>query len=159
MNVELEKKQKEKAMKIQEALGVEILSEEARVKLMKDHLVLERAQNLMFEFFAPTAISLMHPVEKAALLKRIGPPPAPRVTWTVGTAQRSLRPLLIAKFRTEELYFDGPPENAPLVEFHGENPPVYILQKYAGLYDPNNKPQLDASYWIARTSKVPAPQF
>jgi hypothetical protein len=78
--------QKEKVMKkILEALGVETLPPESLVKLTNDHLVLERAQKLMFEFYIPTAIMLMHPMEKAALLKRISPPPKPvhLISWSV----------------------------------------------------------------------------
>lgn len=72
-------------MKIQEALGVETLSEESLKKLLTDSLVMSRAANLMVEFFAPAVIQQMHPMEKSALLKRIGPPPqiAHKVSWSV----------------------------------------------------------------------------
>src|SRR5580692_6967170 len=80
--------------KILEALGVETLPEASLDKLRNDHLVLDRAQKLMFEFFIPTAINLMHPMEKAALLKRISPPPKPlhMVSWGVQGGTNSGKP-------------------------------------------------------------------
>jgi hypothetical protein len=71
-------------MKINEVSEfLESLSDESRKKLINDHLVLERAQRLMLEGTIPRVLEQMHPLEIAALIKRIGPPPAPtgKAVW------------------------------------------------------------------------------
>lgn len=57
-------------------------------KILADHLVCQRAQELMVAYFSAAAISEMHPAERAALIKRCSPPPAPPkpvhlVSWQV----------------------------------------------------------------------------
>jgi len=46
-------------------------------KILNDNLITIRAQELMIEQFAAAAIRQLHPIERAALLKRISPPPKP----------------------------------------------------------------------------------
>jgi hypothetical protein len=69
------------------ALGIETLpgpESETLKKILNDHLVCQRAQEFMIERFAAEAITHMHPVERAALLKRISPPPAVKANATWG---------------------------------------------------------------------------
>jgi hypothetical protein len=128
--------------------------------ILKDNFVTLRSQELMVEHFAAQAIEKMHAAEKAALIKKITPPPSQNsVRWSVGAGMKTDRPRIMAKFRAEEIWYDGQPENAVNVVFHGERPPTDILQKYAAAYDPSNAPHLDAAYWIARTAKATRPTF
>jgi hypothetical protein len=73
---------------ILQALGLELENlpgPEAEIlkKILNDHLVAQMSQELMIAKFAGEAISRMHPVARAALLKRISPPPKPvyKVFW------------------------------------------------------------------------------
>jgi hypothetical protein len=69
-----------------ESLGItEWPAPDSLNKLLNDHLVCERAQQLMIASFAERVIEQMHPLERAALLKRISPPPIPAgmVSWHV----------------------------------------------------------------------------
>ena len=52
-------------------------------KVLNDHLFAQRAQELMIQHFGETVARQMHPVEVAALLKRVGAvaPPPPTVKW------------------------------------------------------------------------------
>jgi hypothetical protein len=128
-------------------------------KITNDTEVLNIAARLAADAFIVSALRKMNAGQLARLRKRIQPGPAPTVQWNVTLAQISQRPLLMAKYRTEEIFFDGEPERAAKLEFHGEHPPVHILQKYAAAYDPTNKPQMDAAYWHVRTAKAPRPSF
>jgi hypothetical protein len=73
-------------MSILEALGMsEFPAPDSLKKILKDSFVQTKITELVIEHFAAEAIATMHPVEKAALLKRIGPPPVPAgmVLWSV----------------------------------------------------------------------------
>jgi hypothetical protein len=128
-------------------------------KIINDHEVLDIAARLAAEAFIVPALRKMDPGQLARLRKRIQPEPAPTVQWTVALAERSQRPLLVAKYHTEEIFFDGEPERAPSLEFHGEHPPVHILQRYSAAYDPANAARMDSAYWLTRTAKAPRPSF
>jgi hypothetical protein len=85
-----------------EALGLKELpapETELLQKLFKDHLICDRAQQLMVEFFGPAAVRQLHPVERAALLKRISPAPKPqgRAAWTLATVMTSGQPYVKAE--------------------------------------------------------------
>jgi hypothetical protein len=117
-------------------------------KIINDHEVLDIAARLAAEAFIVPALRKMDPGQLARLRKRIQPEPAPTVQWTVALAERSQRPLLVAKYHTEEI-----------LEFHGEHPPVHILQRYSAAYDPANAARMDSAYWLTRTAKAPRPSF
>jgi hypothetical protein len=72
---------------ILEALGFKTLHEpedKILAKVLADNRLTLRSQQLMVEHFAEAAIKLMHPLERAALLKKVSPPPMSKtpVTWS-----------------------------------------------------------------------------
>jgi hypothetical protein len=138
-----------------EYLGLQNAGPESEIlaKIFRDNLVSLRSQQLMIEHFGFEAIKKMNPLERAALVKRICPPVDNSVRWLVSRALHSGRPNIVARWRKEEIFFDGRPENAPLIEFHGEHPSADILAQYSAAYDPTNTPQMDPAYWTARWAK------
>jgi hypothetical protein len=128
-------------------------------KIINDHEVLEIAERLSREAFIGAALRSMAPGQLARLQKRIQPAPAPMVRWVVTIGSVSQRALLTATFGGEQIFFDGTPEKAANLQFHGEHPSVRVLQEYAGAFNPN-LPVPDAAYWHAATHKEPrAPHF
>ncbi|HEV2522707.1 MAG TPA: hypothetical protein VGT24_10040 [Candidatus Acidoferrales bacterium] len=138
-----------------EYLGLQNAGRESEVlnKIFSDNLVSLRSQELMIEHFGFEAIQKMHPLERERLIKRICPPVDNTVRWAVSRGIYTNRPHIGARWRNEDAFFDGPPENAPLFEFHGEHPTAEILARYAALYDPGNAAQMDAAYWFVATKK------
>lgn len=128
-------------------------------KIIEDHEVLEIAERLSRAAFIVAALQSMDPGQLNRLRKRTRPEPAPVVRWLVTVGMISNRPSLKAVFGAEEIFFDGTPEKASALVFHGEKPPVRVLQEYSAAFNPN-APVLDAAYWHAITHKEPrAPHF
>ena len=128
-------------------------------KIIDDHEVLAIADRLSREAFIAAAVRSMDPGQLNRLRKRSRPEPAPVVRWVVTISTISQRPLMTATFGKEQIFFDGKPEQAASIFWHGEKPSVRVLQEYAAAFNPN-APVLDAAYWHAVTHKEPrAPQF
>ena len=88
-------------------------------KILQDNLVTLRAQQLMVSHFAVAAIEQMHPVERAALIKRISPPPTPvhHISWTVQKATHSGQLHIHGQCGRcgQDVNFTGKPDDAPHV--------------------------------------------
>jgi hypothetical protein len=128
-------------------------------KIISDGEILLIAERLSREAFIAAAVRSMDPGQLNRLRKRSRPEPAPVVRWVVTISTISQRPLLTATFGKEQIFFDGTPEKAAALVWHGEKPPVRALQEYTAAFNPN-APVLDAAYWHTATNKEPrAPQF
>jgi hypothetical protein len=104
---------------ILQALGLESLpgpESEILKKVLNDHLVCQCAQELMIEKFAGEAIARMHSVARAALIKRISPPPKPlhKVFWEVVGGMHSGRAHIHGQCGQcgQDVRFTGSPDQA-----------------------------------------------
>jgi len=137
-------------------LGIEVPPpNEAEVlkNIYNDSFLQMKASEVMFEHFAAEAYRRMHPVAQAALAKRVWPTADNTIRWGVMIAPRSLQPILVATWRSEEMRFQGKPEDAPSFEFHGQRPSPEILARYAAAYDPANAASMGPEFWAAWHSK------
>jgi hypothetical protein len=121
-------------------------------KIIQDGEVLLIAERIARESFLAEAVRSMTPGQIGRLQKRTRPEPAPVVRWTVTISTISNRPLLKATFGKEEVFFDGTPEKAAHFVWHGEKPPLRLLEEYAAEFNPN-APVLDAAYYHTATAK------
>jgi hypothetical protein len=119
--VEPEKGESEMNNPILEALGIANLlpntafpglEAEVLKKILADNFLTLRCQELMIRHFAVEAIQQMHPVERAALLKRISPTPKPatKVIWAAEEGHASGKPILSASCEgcRQTVYFGIP---------------------------------------------------
>jgi len=128
-------------------------------KIIDDHEVLAIAERLSREAFIVAALQSMDSGQRSRLAKRTRPEPAPVVRWAVTIAPVSQRPMIKATFGGEEVFFDGAPEKAAHFVWHGEKPPLRLLEEYAKEFDPN-APTGMADYWAQVHHKEPrAPHF
>jgi hypothetical protein len=100
-------------------LGVEQLSipeAEALKKITSDNFVTLCCQELMVEHFLEEAIRRMHPIARAALLKKISPPPKPlhKVLWEVVGGMHSGRAHIHGQCGQcgQDVRFTGSPDQA-----------------------------------------------
>ena len=135
-------------MSILEALGIsEFPAPDSLSKILKDHLVCERTQELMVQRFAAEVIQKMHPLEKKSLLKRITPPapvapPVHLVTWRIEGGLISGKAFLKGHCGRcgQDCHFDGKPGAvAGLIWAHcalgPSKPPEEIVAAYAQAFN------------------------
>lgn len=131
-------------MTILEALGIENWpAPDSEKKLLNDALVQQRALELVFRDYAPEVIQNMHPVERAACLKRIGPLPKPTylVSWTVQGGTLTGTPHIFGNCGQckQTCRFDLKPEGAKYILWTHCNLgpskiPEAVVEQYAALF-------------------------
>jgi hypothetical protein len=134
-----------------ESVGIKNLpgSESELVKkILNDHLVCVRAQELMVEHFAAEAIRRMNPLEHDALVKRVSPAPkvvqSTVVNWSVRKTHsgewhifctgphRDMGDGTSAPSGT--MRFTGAPDDAKTFRFMGATVPAEIIEEYRRNY-------------------------